>query len=491
MAAMAANPNIFGAGVRERSRWITAQRRVNALYELAGAGGQADRGQVNILARPGLTLHANLGETPIRGMHAAGPDKFAAHRNKLYRVRNDGTSVELGTLDTSEGMVYFTHGHLNSAGKQHLMLVDGVSGYTWDLVAQATFAKISDADFPAKPEACTYINGRFIVNRGGTGQWFMSALDDATNWNALDFETAAQGPDNLLRPFAYQGVLGLFGENTSEFWGYTGDAAFPFARLYATAMDWGLAARGSMAPFGAQAAALMRNTLGEAMPALVTAAGITQIGPPDLVAAINSYVQTADAVGASFMVNGHALYLLTFPNATAAGTARSWVYDAQSGVWSEWETGAAGGAFAGMHAVAAADRIFIGGRADGRLFVLDDAAHTDAGAVLPLELVSQHLFAPGNAKQICRALQLDIETGVGLLTGQGSAPEAMLSVSRDGGRSFGPARVAGFGAQGAYRTRCRWSALGAARDFVFQLRITDPVKRVITGEAVEMMAGAA
>lgn len=482
------NPQIFGAGVQQRSRWVCAQRRVNAYLEIADAGA-ADKAQLTWYCRPGLVRHAFLGETPVRGLYSVGVDCYAAHRDKLYRIFNDGTQETLGTLDTAEGAVYFAHGHLNAAGDQYLALVDGVSGYTWNLI-DSVFARIADGDFPAAPESLTYINGYPVVNRGGTGQFFIGGLDDFTAWDALDFSTASQGPDDLIRVFGYQGVLGLFGAATTEFWGFTGDAAFPFARLYGAVADWGLAARASLAPFGESSIGLARNALGECMVAIISAQGYAPVSPPDLVAEFNGYTLVSDAVGASFMLAGHMLYLLTFPSAGGAGTAKSWCYDRASGVWSEWRTGADGGTFAAMTAHAGDGALYLGGRADGTIYKFDAAAYDDDGAVLPWELTSRHIFS-GGRMQVCTALQLDFETGVGDGgAGQGAAPEVMLAVSRDGGNSFGVERRAALGAQSTYQ-RVTFNRLGAADDLVFRLRVTDPVKRVLTGERLEITVGAA
>jgi hypothetical protein len=45
------------------------------------------------------------------------------------------------------------------------------------------------------------------------------------------------------------------------------------------------------------------------------------------------------------------------------------------------------------------------------------------------------------------------------------------------------------GAGGAYGTRVRFTRCGQYRDAVLELRITDPVPRVITGEALRMKPG--
>ncbi len=77
-------------------------------------------------------------------------------------------------------------------------------------------------------------------------------------------------------------------------------------------------------------------------------------------------------------------------------------------------------------------------------------------------------------------LEMDIEAGVGITAGQGVDPQWMLRSSKDGGRTYGTRQVwKSAGAIGRDRTRLRWLKLGQARERVFELTTTDPVKRTI------------
>lgn len=68
---------------------------------------------------------------------------------------------------------------------------------------------------------------------------------------------------------------------------------------------------------------------------------------------------------------------------------------------------------------------------------------------------------------------------------QGSDPQIMLQVSRNNGNTFGKEKWKSIGKAGKYFTRVRWTRLGSAKDFVFQLTMTDPVPfEIIHGAAV-------
>lgn len=69
---------------------------------------------------------------------------------------------------------------------------------------------------------------------------------------------------------------------------------------------------------------------------------------------------------------------------------------------------------------------------------------------------------------------------------QGPNPQVSLECSKDNGRTFGPPLIAYIGAIGNYLARVIWRRFGSARDFVFRIRMTDPVKFVITAAALSV-----
>ena len=78
--------------------------------------------------------------------------------------------------------------------------------------------------------------------------------------------------------------------------------------------------------------------------------------------------------------------------------------------------------------------------------------------------------------------EIDVESGVGNVDCCGTNPLWMLDVSKDGGRTFGPQQVfRSMGRLGQYTQRLRWLRLGQARQWIFRLQSTDPVRRVIIG----------
>lgn len=178
-----------------------------------------------------------------------------------------------------------------------------------------------------------FIGGYFVVDMGG-GQWRVSDLYEGLKWSALYQSTADASPDSLLSVFNNHGELWLFGEYTTEIYYQSGTGSPPFARVSGGVLDYGCAARYSVAK-GANTvfwmATVKNNNQGEFI-GVVAASGYTTspIMPPPIVDQFNQYSDISDAWGYCYSENGHDFYVLTLPTA-----GKTWVYDITSGSWHE------------------------------------------------------------------------------------------------------------------------------------------------------------
>jgi hypothetical protein len=108
------------------------------------------------------------------------------------------------------------------------------------------------------------------------------------------------------------------------------------------------------------------------------------VGGQDFLNAINQYSTVSDATAFSYMLNGHPFYQINFPTAGA-----SWLYDGQTGVWSELQSDT------GRHRANIAT-LFLGKTyctdyANGKIYKLDPTVYTDNGTAIPREIISRHL----------------------------------------------------------------------------------------------------
>ena len=88
-------------------------------------------------------------------------------------------------------------------------------------------------------------------------------------------------------------------------------------------------------------------------------------------------------------------------------------------------------------------------------------------------------------------LQVVLETGVGLVSGQGEDPQIMLRWSDDGGHTWSNEHWVSAGRMGEYARRAIWRRLGRGRDRVFELVVSDPVPWRLIGSVLDVDRGTA
>lgn len=457
---------LFGIGIQGKSPKVTSQKRLNCYFEITKDG---DRSKVYAIGTPGLELFLNQGDTPWRGLKEFPKNSrlYGVHRNTLYEINNAGTTTSRGTLNTSEGDVDIEH------NGTEVCVVDGTDGWILNTTTNV-FTQITDAQFPSSPRSLAFNNGRFLVGKGNTGEFYGSDLYDGLNWTSGQFATAESNPDNLVRLDVMQGVVCLFGDFTAEFWADIGSSGFPYARIPGAAMEWGLAARRSLVPFDDTFGFLARNRVGQVRVCVLSGLHAKPISDPEMDYLINNYSSVSDATGFGYMLGGHPMYQLNFPS-----VGRSWLYDGLTKIWSQLASKGLN-RHRGEIAESFLNSTIVSDYSNGKLYRLKPDVYTDNGDEIALELVGRHIFS--NDKNIrIPALEIIMETGVGLANGQGSNPQIMVSLSKDSGRSYGKERWRSFGKAGEYLKRARWRQNGRGRDIVVKARITDPVKRVIVG----------
>jgi hypothetical protein len=210
------------------------------------------------------------------------------------------------------------------------------------------------------------------------------------------------------------------------------------------------------------------------------------ISTPDLDYIMAKMPTVSDAIAISYVVNGHPMYQITFPTAD-----RSFMYDTATGLWSEMQTGTTtkystrhiaqySTYFAGLTVVSEAN--------SGNVDRFDTSVYTDNGQTIPREVITRHASNEFNTFTISE-VYLDIEAGVGLTTGQGSTPTLLLDVSKDNGRTYSTPRQLQLGPLGNYRQRLIARRFGSSRDFVFRVRMSDPVQFTITDGAITVQEG--
>jgi hypothetical protein len=462
---------LVGPSYQQRSLPFNAQRTIN-LYPIF------DQQAVEVAAlfgTPGLGSFALTGSGPTRQCFASSNGRaFSVSGTELYEVLSNGTSVLRGTLDTFRGNISIDE-NLNQ-----LALCDGTNVYILTYATNA-FQKVTDPDLPASVGTITYIDGYFVVNQNNTGRFYISALNDGLSWNALDFATAEGAPDALVRPIRGAGQLWLFGGRSTEIWTNTGDAAFAFQKISGAEMPVGIMAAHTALEHGSSVFWVGANADGEGVVYRASGFSPQRVSTEAIELQIKKATDKANMRAFSYQQDGHDFYIIT-----GGGLETSLVFDVATNLWheraylnnGEFEQHLMGGVmFAfGKH--------LVGDRRNGNVYEFSQDIFSDNGDPIRRDRIFTHL---NNENQLTRYNKLEIllENGVGLQTGQGVNPIASLQLSRDGAKTWSGTIQSSMGAVGQYQTKVVFRRLGVADQMTFRLSISDPVKISLIGAYLE------
>lgn len=480
---------LFGSGVNAYSAYVTRQRRLNCFYEIKQDG---DKAQLIIRGTPGVVSFITLPDRPIRGWHVVSNVLYVVAGLVLYSVLPNGTITSLGSLDPSSvGNV-----RLDDNGVQ-VLIVDGLAGYIYTLVtgsyaqaglnAAGSFGKITDVNFPNGATSICFLDGRLIAAKPNTRQFYCSEFYDGTGWTNVQslptFGTKDNNSDLLVTVSALNGVLMLSGQQSTEFWQNVGTSPLPFGRVAGATRNEGIAAQYSLA-FINDVRLFVGQSLygGNVEISIVEGFNISKVSTEDIDNIIRSFSVWQDAIAFGYILDGHKMYQITFPSA-----GRSFLYDITTKFWFELQSGVG---LTGRHianfGITFNTFTFICDTTSGIIYKFDPNVFTDNGNIIKRQVTSRHVAMGGNRFGIDE-VYLDMETGIGLQYGQGSDPQIMMQISKDGGRTFGVERWRSLGKVGQYKSpRVKWDRLGASQDFVFQWTMTEPVKFTIVGGAVSI-----
>jgi hypothetical protein len=328
------------------------------------------------------------------------------------------------------------------------------------------------------------VDNYFVYNRPDTQQFGASSVLSPIS-PALSFGSKDGAPDDLVTLIVDHREIYLLGESSSEVWVDQGTIPFPFTRIPGTSTQHGIAAPFSVARFGNSFAYLSRNNRGQAQVVQMNGYVPQRISTH---AVENSLVnQNVDnAIAWTYQLEGHEVYVISFP-----GLNLTWCYDAASGMWHKWlytnnlgqyerARGNCCAVFQGL--------VMVGDYNNGKVYKLDKSNYTDDGQHVRRLRRAPHLVSDFQ-RQYFDELQIQFQPGVGLTTGEGENPQAMLRWSDNGGSTWSNEYWTSIGRMGKYANRAIWRRLGWARDRVYEVTISDPVKAVIVSANLKATAG--
>ena len=332
--------------------------------------------------------------------------------------------------------------------------------------------------------AVDIVDNYFVYNRPDTQQFGASAALSPIS-PALSFGSKDGAPDDLVALIVDHREVYLLGEVSSEVWIDAGTSPFPFQRIPGTSTQHGIAAPFSVARLGNSFAYLSRNIRGQSQIVQMNGYVPTRISTHAVENSLTNQV-VSDAVAWTYQLEGHEVYVISFPSINL-----TWAYDVASGMWHKWlytnnlgqyerARGNCCAQFQGL--------VMVGDYSNGKIYKLDPLNYTDDGQHVRRLRRAPHLVSDFQ-REYFDELQIQFQPGVGLPTGQGENPQAMLRWSDNGGSTWSNEHWTTIGLIGKYANRAIWRRLGTARDRVFEVSISDPVKAVIISANLKSSVG--
>lgn len=444
-------------------RKSAVQRSVNLyLRQIEGLG---EARQLVLQSTDGLAQLNDFG-APVRGsLVTSAAREFVVAGTTLFEILAE-TPVARGTIADGVSFVCLC------AGETQLVLVDGANGYVLTLATNA-FGQITDPDWRGAIWV-TEVNGTFVfVPPNNLEQFYISAIDDATTLDALDFSSADAQPGNIVTHRELKQETFFFKTFSTEVWIYDGEADFPLVRYNSTPIAVGAVGLRAVVKAADTLIFVGQTERGTGIVYMLVGHQPVRIS--------NAAVETA-LRASSVDLSRCALWVQQttgeeFVCVNAPGMKTSWCWDAASKQWHE-----RGELVNGDWAPFRVDQVVSVGStfhafAGTAMYKMSHDIYSIDTAPLVRSRVWPHFPNPSMEPIVVRGLEVMCTTGFG--------GQIMLRISKDGGKTFGAWLLRSLGAVGRWLQRVRWMPLGSGPDMIFELRVSDPVPFTINQATVD------
>jgi hypothetical protein len=476
-----------GASYEAPSIYQDAQECINFYPEIDPTKQPGSRGVVALYPTPGLVEELQLTAGKVRGMRALSGSQYlvAVSAQSVYLIDTAFNATLIGTIPGND-QVQITDSVTTNNGLT-AFFVCAAGRFTY-VVGTSTFAQDTTGLWPNATSTDT-VDAYIIYNEPGTQNWAVTDLGLAVS-NTGNYGSKDGAPDSLVALIADHRQVYLLGEVTTEVWVDVGSVipgltTFPFQRIGGTTMQHGCAAKYSVSRFGESFAFVSRDTRGQAIIGVVDGYRFTRVSTHAVEQSLVG-VDVSDAVAFTYQIEGHENYVVTFPSIDL-----TWVYDLATQQWHKWLSWDDVSGYyrhrSNCYAFFAGKNL-VGDFENGKIYSLNNDVYTDNGATIRRLRRAIHLTSDLQ-RQFFEEFQIQFQPGVGLPTGQGEDPQAMLRWSNDGGSTWSNEHWVSIGKIGRYQNRAMWRRLGWSRDRIFEVAVTDPIRAVIVSANLKASVG--
>lgn len=462
---------IIGQAYTHESQDVNFQRCVNLIPAIGGDGAS-----LTLIPTPGKRILVDVGTSPIRAIVNWDDTIYVVGNDVVYKLTiNEVTKT--ATASSIGNMASIVGKPLSYAqNTTQVIFVSGAGNPGFILTPSTdTITEITDAAFVGG-ETVEYMDGYFIYNNGNALK--ASAINDGLSWDALDSVDVEADNDDVIAVIQDKRELWALGAKTTEiYYNSANTSGFPFSRREGASFNQGCAAKFS--PVKIDNALMWLDDRGYIV--RNNGYGISVVSTPAINAAIQEYTTISDAYAFKYTSQGHLCYVISFPS-----EKKTWVYNLTTQLWHEQAY------FNPLSSELEHDLAICstrykqwwlqGNRKNSEVYLVDAKYYKDGNDLIKRLRTSQHFGLEYQFLSVSE-LELHLEAGKGLTTS--GSPYITLRYSNDGGYTWSHKMHRDMGKLGEYNTRVRWNRLGAAREWLFEISTTEPVKFAIIGGYVQ------
>jgi len=459
--------NLTGPSYQSRSKPLSSQQTKNWYPQLSDQG----KDQYVLMPFPGLKVVGNAVGID-RGFHRMAEILYQVKGSSLYEIDSQGNHTLRGTIHGSGRAI------IRDDGINMFIVTDlKVWQYSTDT---HSLIEVNDPNITGA-KSVDFINNQFLY----TFDKFTTVSDvgngaSASGLNIIGEETL---PDDLVRDYVFDEVIYRCGVRSIVGWYNSGVGSPPIEKLQGRLFAVGLAAINSIAETDEAF-----YWLGDDQSIYRATAGRKERVSTDAISnQISKFETISDAIGNVMTFEGQNFYCLTFPLEN-----KTFIISEELGEngWFEISSGTADGKYQGSSFISAYGKTFVADEFNGNVYELDLDTFMNNDETLQRTRVTQSvngdlLNSKGKRVQMSE-LKIIMETGVGLVSGQGDNPRIMVEYSDDGGRTWSAGSWPRTGRMGEFTLQVYFYDLGSFYDRMFRISTTDPVSYSLYSATIDL-----
>tara|TARA_Y100000310_G_scaffold345726_1_gene468878 strand:- start:852 stop:2255 length:1404 start_codon:yes stop_codon:yes gene_type:complete len=424
---------------------------------------------ISLRGFPGLTLFSTGTKGVDRGSHIYKGELYSVNGKVLEKIDSSGTRTTMGAISGTARCIF-----ASDVTDMFIVFAGEVSRLTG-----TTLTTGGGSGFES-PDSVAYINDQFVYdgnnNRVGisdVGDGYKIISDNYTNANATG--------GHLHRVWTFNDIIYLMKEKAIEPWYNSGVGSPPIDRVETAHISQGVQAIHSVAhttqfTYFLDSENNFRQLRGGKTENISTA----YTGE-----LLSEMTDTSDAVGLCFNLQGQPFYYVTFPTGDT-----SLLYSEAAKKWTTLSYGVNDA----RHLISSFQRVYdknlVTDHRNGNIYELDFDSQTDNTDMIQrqriLPTLSSAMLKSPNKRILLSKIYIDMEKGVGILTGQGSDPVILVETSVDGGYSWLPAEAVSTGEMGEKVLKVIAYQMASGYEITIRLTVTDPVVTVLKGVSVDL-----